>query len=328
MATLRLFRASEPFRQIDTRILQGKPITIGRDPAADWPINDPTRDLSGRHCVIESRNGAVFAQDLSTNGLFIGPDKRPAPKDASCEIALGETLHLGHFMILVDGDEAEMEQGEREQLPGEPGPAHVRPGHAPGIATDAALLEAFCHGAGLEPSSFAGEDPAGVMVRLGAVYRQVVDDLCVLMRDRAVLKTRLQMDRTTIAARDNNPLKWAPPLRVAVDLLQEGDAGFLKGADAFRASFEDLRRHGACMVAGSRSAVQHVLDELDPETIEAIVKRQPLHFVTKSDAAWKDFKDRHAVTRADTASSSGRVEGAFRAGYETHLSALEGEGGG
>jgi predicted component of type VI protein secretion system len=328
MVTLRLFRTADPFQQIEARELTHGEITIGRDPGADWTINDPRRDLSRNHCVLGVDGETIFLRDTSTNGVSIGVEKLPAPYEERCELRPGETIYFGEYMMLLDCD-AVSEAGhddtppKRETAPALTGPAPQKLFSGP--VTDAALLEAFCGGAGLEASSFAGEDPAAVMNRLGVAYRQVVDDLCSLMRDRAMLKDQLQMERTTISARDNNPLKWAPPHRIAVDLLQEGEGGFLKGAEAFRASFADLRRHGACMLAGSRAAVKHMLDELSPDAIETNVKRQPLYFVAKSEAAWKHFRERHAQLAAEARNTDSDIEHAFRSGYEEHLRSMDGE---
>jgi type VI secretion system protein ImpI len=164
------------------------------------------------------------------------------------------------------------------------------------------------------------------MNRAGVVYRQVVNDLCDLMAERASLKNSLKLELTTISARDNNPLKWAPARQVAVDLLRESDTGFLKGADAFRASFEDLREHGACLLAGSRAAIAGVLDDLKPERIEAAQKKQPLAFLSRFEAAWRLFQECHAalVEEVNTP-ASGRIERAFRKGYQTHADMLDKE---
>ena len=196
-------------------------------------------------------------------------------------------------------------------------------GHAPAPVTDAYLLEAFCRGAQLETSSFAGEDAGQIFERLGAAYRQTVDDMCGLLSDRAMLKSVLQMDRTTISARDNNMLKWAPPHRVAIDLLVDDNAGFLKGADAFEAAFTDLRHHGECMRAGSQAATRAILQALDPDQIESNAKRNALG-LGRADAAWKNFRQQHA----DLANESGaaQIDRAFRGGYETKLATLQAGG--
>ncbi len=327
MITLRLFKASDPFQELEARDLLWGEFTIGRDASSDWPLRDTRGDLSRKHCVISVEGDRVLVRDTSTNGVFLGPEKRPLPQGEPADLAPGDTIYLGEFMILLDFSSAEDASSralaEGGAPPAETAPApRLEPAVAPaGPVTDAALLEAFCRGARLETSSFVGEDPAAVMTRLGVVYREVVDDLCALMRDRAMLKDQYRMERTTISARDNNPMKWAPPDRIAVELLQEGEGGFLKGAAAFRASFEDLRQHGGGLLAGSHAAVRHVLQELDPERLEGSTRRQPLHFVSKFEAAWKLFRERHVTLSGETGAAA--VERAFRAGYEEHLNSVE-----
>jgi predicted component of type VI protein secretion system len=315
MITLRLFHSARPFEQIAERPLAEGDLIIGRDSSAGWQIPDAREDVSRYHCTLMLEAGRICLRNTSANGVLIGDGKRPAPRDETCDVEPGDTFHIGEYMILLDVEAPEIAAPEK--------PVKQPRQQSGAPLTDAAMLEAFCEGAGLEPSSFAGEDPAAVMSRLGVVYRQVVDDLCALMRDRAMLRDQLQMDRTTIAARDNNPLKWAPPHRIAVELLQEGDTGFLKGAAAFKASFADLRRHSTCVVAGWQAAVRHVLDDLSPDAVETSLKRQPMQFVLKSEAAWKLFRERHAAMSADTDwSGSGAVERAFRRAYEERLAAL------
>jgi predicted component of type VI protein secretion system len=136
-----------------------------------------------------------------------------------------------------------------------------------------------------------------------------------------MMKDQLQMDRTTISARDNNPLKWAPPHRIAVELLQEGDTSFLKGSEAFRASFGDLRRHGLGLAEGSRAAINYVLTELNPNRLEEQSKPQGLGFVSRNELAWKRYRQLHADLSLDAADDGGRISGALRAGYEACLDA-------
>lgn len=317
MITLRLFEEAKPFQQIDEHPLLDAPIVIGRDPSADWVIDDANGRLSRKHCVLRRENGRIFLRDTSSNGVFIGPEKAPAPPEREFELKAGQSFHLGEYTVLVDG-ELDAEPVERLR----PKPRAAATSSAAQV-TDAGLLERFCIGAGLEPSSFAGEDPGDVMARLGAVYRQVVNDLSDLMQDRAVVKDLLQMDRTTVSARDNNPLKWAPPHRTAIELLQEGETGFLKGHEAFRASFADLRRHGAGLVHGSKSAIDFILAELHPDKLETTAKPQALAFISRNEAAWKRYRQVHAELLADARDvDGGKINHALRAGYEEHLATV------
>ena len=46
---LRLFKASEPARQIDSRTLEAGELSIGRDAGQDWVLDDPGRLISRAH---------------------------------------------------------------------------------------------------------------------------------------------------------------------------------------------------------------------------------------------------------------------------------------
>lgn len=327
MITLRLFKAADPFQEIDSRPLTSGAITLGRDASSDWQIDDTRGDISRRHCTIRTYADTIYLRDHSTNGVSTGAERLRIARDADHEIRPGETIHLGEFMVLVDRDEAEDVNATMSIRSARPVVPQASSMDYP--VTDAGLLEAFCDGARIDRSSFIGEDSSELMMRLGALYRQVVDDLGLLLGDRAALKDTLKLDRTTISARDNNPLKWAAPERVAVDLLKEKDTGFLKGAEAMRASFEDLRRHNASVIAGSTAAIEFVLRELSPEAVEGSQqKSQPLGFLSRGDAQWKNYQARHKLLADDLAHNGlGQIGGASRQAYQHTLASLEAKEG-
>jgi type VI secretion system FHA domain protein len=190
---------------------------------------------------------------------------------------------------------------------------------------DAALLEAFCEGAGLDASLFAGERPADVLRRAGAAYQQAVLGLSDLMSERVSLKSEYKMDRTTVGAEKNNPFKWAEPHRVAVDLLRSGNGPFLAEGAAITASFQDLKKHLLCLMAGSRAAIAVVFEEISPKEVEKTLKGNSLLFQTKADACWREFQNKHAAMVADASESAeSAVNRAFKKGYERHVRKLDG----
>lgn len=354
MVTLRLFHTADPFRPIETRTLSEGEIVLGRDPAADWPIADAACELSRRHCAIGVGAGGmgVFVRDMSANGVFHGPGRRRIAKDEVTPLKPGEQIHLGQFMIVMDAplhpanDAASA--GETSALHGPfhapmlqepvvsaaaflvrsawPEPSGTADAAPPRRLPDAALLEAFCEGAGLDPSLFMGEDPAEVMRRAGAVYRQAVLGVCDLMSERTTLKTAYQMDRTTVSASDNNPFKWGDAHRVAVDLLRSKTGPFLGGAAAVNESFQDLKKHLFCLVAGSRAAVAAAFDELKPSKVEELIGRPSL-FRPRAHACWREFKKRHAGLVSDAQENvESAVNRAFKIGYEKQVRKLDGLG--
>lgn len=337
--TLRLFRQSDPFQQIEARELASGELVIGRDPEAGWSITDPERSVSRSHCVIALHGGRLTVRDTSSNGVFVGAGRDRLPPGDPAVIEAGDTLRLGGFLIVVEPcvDEGAAFDapfsGPMLQTVAVTGAAVAVPsdwtGPQPSGAqpSDGSLLEAFCAGARLDASAFAGEDPVEVMRRLGAVYQQMVLGLGDLMSERTTVKTEYRMNRTTVGAEGNNPFKWAPAQRVATDLLRPRGEGFLSGPSAVKASFEDMKKHLLCMMAGLRAAVGSTLDALDPEEAQARLKGQSLVLKNRDAMAFAEYAKLHAEfrLRADGDPDS-PVNQAFKAAYERQLNELDAMG--
>lgn len=474
MIRLRLFSSADPSRQIDQRMIGEDAVTIGRDPGADWVINDPERALSRRHCRVRASGAGLAVSDLSANGVFLGDSDQRLTPNAETMVAPGSVLRLGTFSFSVEAlatepvpspqpigtasptpslfapppglepvqspsrparpdpfasqlqpdtlivdhqptDRVQLSEGDawerrpaaragdwnlpRERpdhenligLPREwaeparperdagfgfdapferpvlaPAPAvladvaipldwaepakvpvpepvpYVPPSAplpapvaappvaapprtvAPGIGDD--LFDAFCAGARLSPAAFAGEDRAAVMLRLGEVYRAMVLGLADLMGERTALKNEYRMTRTMVRPEGNNPFKWAPPQRLAIEVLRSGDTGFAAGTEAVTEGFRDVKIHIICMLAGMRAAVAETMNSLSPETIEAGVGGRSYLLKAQREAAlWVEYSDRFADFKRDAEDSAdGPVNRAFRTAYEKQLSELVG----
>ncbi|WP_395646743.1 type VI secretion system-associated FHA domain protein [Terricaulis sp.] len=356
MITLRLFNAADPFKELESRALADSSIVVGRDPGVDWVVNDASAEISRRHCVLASKDGRIVLRDTSANGVYLGDERLRVARDSETEVSAGDTIHLGQFMIVIDaslavsnvndvsdseaaGDGSVLDAPFHAPLlqdqalksadfavPSEwcagAAPASPSPSAASAPLTNAALLDAFCAGAHLDASSFAGHDPVEVLRRAGAMYRQMVLGINDLMTERTSVKAEYRMDRTTVGAVDNNPFKWAAPQRVAVDLLCGRDDNFLAGPAALRASFEDLKKHLLCLLAGSRAAVNAAFENLGPPKVEEAAK--PLPLVGKGEALWRAYQRHHEELAADArANPDSAVNRAFKRGYEAQLRALD-----
>jgi predicted component of type VI protein secretion system len=302
-------------------------------------IVDESCELSRSHCTISLRDGGAVLKDTSSNGVFVGSDRKRAPRDSEVPLSAYETLHVGQFLIVVEprehapaNDTTAFTALFQTIIPAEA--LRVRsdwdvehepnPGSDHHPATDAALLDSFCAGAGLDASSFMGEDPAMVMQRAGAIYKQMVLGLGDLLSERHIVRSDLNMDRTTVGASGNNPFKWAPTRRVAIDLLREREDGFLSGATALKASFEDLKKHSLCLMAGSRASVDHVLRTLAPQMIENQITAHGLLRPNKFESCWRAYQNGHAhLADEEPSGAQSSVNRAFKAGYERRLRDLD-----
>lgn len=121
---LRLVPATGPPVEV-----QGERVLVGRDPAADVVLNDPS--ISRRHAVIERRGVFwVVLDQQSANGTWI--DGRRVTEAA---LKTGQRLRLGAVEFTVAGAEP---KAKRPVAPPAPARAYVRPAGAPTYAPPAA----------------------------------------------------------------------------------------------------------------------------------------------------------------------------------------------
>lgn len=203
------------------------------------------------------------------------------------------------------------------------GPPPEARASSPGLS-DASLLEAFCAGAKLDLSALSGEEARETMHELGAVYRQMVLGLSDLMNERITAKAEFRMSRTTVRAEGNNPFKWAPAQRVAVDLLLTAKDGFLPGPAAVNECFRDLKKHVLCLLAGGRASLAATLDALHPDRAEAAVEGRAFLMRTRAAAVCEAYRRLHGDYAAEAGGNpDSRANQAFRQAYEARLHELD-----
>jgi predicted component of type VI protein secretion system len=290
MVTLRLIDERDPFRPTASRELTNGEMSVGRDPGADWRIDDPERKLSRIHCVFSvDREGGVSVRDTSSNGVFRETGDR-LPLGEPMPVRIGDGVRIGNFMIYVD--RVMVAPPELSEPITGSSRATTAPLDQP--VHDGTLIEAFCHGAQIDSSAFAGQDPTDLLRRLGAIYRETVVGLGQLMDDRSTARQGVDLDRTTIGATANNPFKWASPARVTLDLLRGGNEAFMTGAEAVASSFRDIRSHLAALSGAARSAINNTLATLDPAAIEEEGARSGGLFSSgRAAASWKQYRMLH-----------------------------------
>ena len=195
---------------------------------------------------------------------------------------------------------------------------------ASGASYESELFEAFCAGARLDAKAFAQEDLVATMTRLGAMYRHMVLGLSDLMNERTAVRSEYRMIRTTVRAEDNNPFKWAPPQKIATELLRAHNEGFLDGPTAVTESYKDVKKHLLCMLAGLRAALTFTFDSLAPARIEGSVKEPTSILKSKGAASWAEYLvtyERFRKEAEDNADSP--VNREFRNAYERQLGELD-----
>ncbi len=327
MYMLQLFDVDDDALPIDARLLRDGTIRIGRDPNADWSIADPECALSRAHCEIEATDGELRLRATGANGVYDWVSGARYPDNQSVPLDLPGAIRLGRFRINAmpaphggdnDGDAGRTlvltpPLGHSASVPSDW--ADATPMLA--IRTEGSLLEAFCEGAGLDASVFSVEEPTEVMRRAGAVYRQMVLGVGDLMAERDRARARYQLTRTTIGGTGNNPFKWAPTQRLAIDLLLARSDSFLSGPAAIRASFQDVKRHLVATFAGLHGSLRAAVDSFAPDALDAAAQRRSSFLKGRAAAQVEEVAARHAdLDRQLVDGAEGSLDRAFVAAYD------------
>ena len=334
MYLLRLFHKADPAQPVAAHMLGEGVTRVGRDPETDWAIPDPECEISRHHFQLVLTDGVLALRPLGANGVFRGDTGERLPDNQDVPVALGDALDFGKYRMVVDSVPFATRSGasfERTMVFAAPF------GRGREIGSDwddadtsaqaydeGSLLEAFCEGAKLDVSALSGEEPAEIMRRAGAIYRQMVLGLGDLVGARSSAKADLSMDRTTIGAEDNNPFKWAPGRRLAIDLLAGREAGFLPGPDAIKASFEDVKMHMLGTLAGFEAAMRAVLDIASPASIAGRVEGQSTFLKSRPTLCWTEYEKAYGELRIEIEQRrDGPINRAFVAAYRRQLGAAD-----
>lgn len=84
-----------------SRSVGGGELSIGRGSETDWPLMDPDRVLSKKHCVLEFFNGGWQVRDTSTNGTFLNHDAEAIGRDRVRDLRDGDRVRFGSYELEV-----------------------------------------------------------------------------------------------------------------------------------------------------------------------------------------------------------------------------------
>lgn len=325
MYKLQLFATSNPAQVIDARLFAEGSMTIGRDPRANWSIDDPDCALSRWHCELFARPEGLAVRAIGANGVFYDEGGERLPDETETMLALPCGLELGGFRLV-----ASLAPFERQEI--NPSltmvltPPVGTSSEVPSDWEDAgslmdlrrgSLLEAFCKGAGLDSALLSSEEPEEIMQRAGAIYRQMVLGIGDLMVERARARGHYDMSRTTIGGMGNNPFKWAPSQRLALDLLLSGPSSFLSGPAAVQSSFRDIKRHLIASFAGLKGALRAAVDTFSPSELAAAIPEKTSFLKNRAALQIEEVARRHEdlVAQLD-AGLQGSLDSAFVKSYD------------
>ena len=178
MYIFRLFNKDDALTPVDARFLAEGVLTVGRDPASDWVMIDPDREISRSHLSMRVENGQLLLHCTGANGVFDAATEERLPIGEDIALNLPQSILLGRYRLAADHAPQASAGGSPET-----GTLLMMPplGHridVPSDWTDApsvppitagTMFDAFCEGAGIDAAQFGAEDPAEILRRAGAV---------------------------------------------------------------------------------------------------------------------------------------------------------------
>jgi type VI secretion system protein len=161
-------------------------------------------------------------------------------------------------------------------------------------------VEAFCRGAGIDPSTLPADAQSALLTLAGQMVREVVLGLMDTLKGRADLKSRLRLSQTTIQPGENNPLKFSASVDEAVrKLLDPHGSRYLGPVEAVRDSFADLRMHQTALATSIQAAVDELMNRIEPgelqERFDRGLKRGPLLGATNKMKYWELYTEFYQV---------------------------------
>jgi type VI secretion system protein len=137
-----------------------------------------------------------------------------------------------------------------------------------GDSTDSGV-DAFCRGAGIDPSALPADTQAALLTLAGQMVREMILGMMEALKGRTDMKTRLRLNQTTIQPGENNPLKFSASVDEAVlKLLDPHGSRYLGPIEAIRESFADLRTHQGALVNAVQAATDELMSRIEPGELQ------------------------------------------------------------
>lgn len=153
--------------------------------------------------------------------------------------------------------------------PAGPDPTADRPATRPTGPISDDPMTAFLDALGVDRSDIPEGEEAATMARAGAVLREAIFGLRSILAERSEDRSRLEVEQTALAGRNNNALKIAGNDEDALKLLLlMNSPAFRPAPEAVAEATRDLRIHHKAMVGSMQAAVSAILKRFDPKTLE------------------------------------------------------------
>ncbi len=349
--TLLLEMIDGPMGQQPPRRIDRTHLTLGRSSNNDCVLDDPSKEISRRHCRIEWRGMDYYVCDDSANGVFINQSGERLGHGNAQKLAHGDELNLGpyRFRVTIDLGTTPMKVSQTPSPP----PDATQPFRAtlPKAASEsdyaaakdstavnpvtprakatlptggdetgmtAKLLAAFQRGAKL--SQLPELPPELLMEHVGVLLREAVRGEMDLLAAKAAWYSMFGGGAITPRSLDN-PIKRYPPTaidEVLQQLLGRTHSTFPASVEAVREGFKEVQTNQTATLEGIQAALNQVMGQLAPERVQQFVGSSIADYLlpNQRDArCWQAFKGYYAQLSVGAHEDFHRALNKFMANY-------------
>lgn len=252
---------------------------IGRSAECALMLSDPERSISRKQLLVSFREGQHFIRQVGTH-LDVELDGEVMPLNVDVALRAGARITVGPYVLqaiapapspqvdVVVGDVSNVRRPGRRRRASDLDPAAADVAQARTSQQLDAFYAALYGGLGL-PAPPTAERSAEQLALVGSLLRRAIAGTLALLAARTIAKRELGASRTQIRTRENNPLKFSPDVDAALNhLLGPPRRGFLAPLPALTEAYDDLRAHEVALLTGMRAAVDEVLAQFDPDSLE------------------------------------------------------------
>ena len=302
-------------------------------PAGDFLADDPLLALEQQD-ELNARERLGLYNDL----LGATPEKKTLQADHT-EARLGVMPQI----TLVPEDWNE-EEGEEEEEEAAPVPAPPPPLPEARTAAPAAMpapedapphreqadpdmpapeVEAVFRALGFSASPASRAERERIMLQAAELTTAAVDGMLQALRNRADSKNELRLPVTTMSLASDNPLKFSPTGKAALDyLLAPSHEGFLPPAQAMLNGFDDLHSHHMGLIAGARAVAQAILARISPDAVASRLDATGTVRFARTRRLWSAYARLHAALRDDENGFASFFLDDFARAYEMQVRTL------
>jgi type VI secretion system protein ImpI/type VI secretion system protein len=179
------------------------------------------------------------------------------------------------------------------------------------------------------PADRLRRSPGDTLAASGAILRQLVSGLMLMIDARARAKAQLGAQATGLELDGNNPLKFVrSPERALLQLLDLPEPGFMPAERAVEDAYHDLQAHQMATLSAMRGALQGTLARFSPAAVRDRVgapigwrqRFSVLHRAAQWDAYEREFE---GVVRGADEAFMDLFAKEFRLSYDRHIAVMK-----